>query len=539
MNRRYVVWALLLLLVTGLAGCGTPKVEVVPPPMPGEGSEQWWNDRIFYEIFVRSFQDSDGDGIGDLDGLIERLDYLNDGDPKTTDDLGITGLWLMPINESPSYHGYDVTDYYAIEQDYGDEATFKRLMQEAHARGIVVIVDLVINHTSNQHPWFRDESRRDWYVWSDENPTYKGPWGQSVWHKRGDASYYGIFWEGMPDLNYRTPAVSQEIYEVTRFWLEEMGVDGFRMDAIRHLIEDGQQQENTPETHQWLQDWHGYYKGIDPHAMTVGEVWTRTEDVVPYVGDEMDICFEFDLASAILDGARGGSNNVVSSVALKVDKLYPDGQYATFLTNHDHERAMTQLREDVAKTKSAAAIYMTLPGVPFIYYGEEIGMTGPKPDERIRTPMQWSDKENAGFSTSLPWQGPNLDYSRKNVAVQLEDEDSLLVYYRRLIRLRSAFAALRTGEYIPVLGGERHVFAYLRHGENEDVLVVHNLGEEAVTEYKLNLRGSTLAAGRYKAYDLLGESQAEALEIADQGAFVDYVPVPTLEAGQTLVLLLH
>ena len=323
--RRF---ALLIGLAVVLAGpaCGPrpPRIAVTPPPMP-EGSEgTWWNERVFYQVFVRSFQDSDGDGIGDLEGLIERLDYLNDGDPRTDDDLGVTGLWLMPVTESPSYHGYDVVDYYAVEQDYGDVATFRRFMDEARARGMVVIVDLVINHTSNQHPWFQeavdgpDAPRRDWYVWSDERLTYRGPRGQQVWYKRGDAYYYAVFWEGMPDLNFRNPAVTGAIYEMTRFWLEEMGVDGFRMDAIRHLIEDGPQQENTPETHAWLQDWHVHYKSIQPYAMTVGEVWTRSEEVVPYVGDRMDICFEFDLASAILDGARGGTTGVVDSVAQKV-----------------------------------------------------------------------------------------------------------------------------------------------------------------------------------------------------------------------------
>ena len=513
--------------------------------MPDASSGTWWNDRVFYEVFVRSFQDSDGDGVGDLSGLIERLDYLNDGDPETDDDLGVTGLWLMPITESPSYHGYDVVDYTRVEQDYGDAATFQRLMEEAHARGMVVVVDLVINHTSNQHPWFQqgvggpDAARRDWYVWSDEQLTYRGPWGQQVWYKRGDAYYYAIFWEGMPDLNYRNPAVTDAVYEVTRFWLEEMGVDGFRMDAIRHLIEDGQRQENTPETHAWLQDWHDHYRAIKPYAVTVGEVWTRGEDVVPYVGDEMDICFEFDLASAILDGARGSTTGVVDSVAQKVEMLYPSGQYATFLTNHDHERVMTQLRGDEAQAKTAATIYLTLPGVPFVYYGEEIGMSGAKPDERIRTPMQWSDADHAGFSSTVPWQGINPDYAARNVAAQLDDADSLLRRYIRLIRLRSAYEALRTGSLIAVQTGNIHVYAYLRHGEAGDVLVVHNLGEETAAAYALTLRGSALTPGRYRARDLLSGVRAASLTVGQQGPIEAYVPLPELAPGQSLILLLR
>jgi alpha-amylase len=544
---RQITIATLVALALAASACqsGPPRVAVTPPPMPDASSGRWWNDRVFYEVFVRSFQDSDGDGDGDLAGLIERLDYLNDGDPETDDDLGVTGLWLMPIAESPSYHGYDVVDYARVEQDYGDAPTFQRLMEEAHARGMVVIVDLVINHTSNQHAWFQqavggpDAPRRDWYVWSEEQLTYRGPWGQQVWHKRGDAYYYAVFWEGMPDLNYRNPAVTDAVYEVTRFWLEEMGVDGFRMDAIRHLIEDGQQQENTPETHAWLQDWHDHYKGIKPYALTVGEVWTRGEDVAPYVGDEMDICFEFDLASAILDAARGGTTGVVDTVAQKVEMLYPSGQYATFLTNHDHERVMTQLRGDEAQARTAATIYLTLPGVPFLYYGEEIGMSGAKPDERIRTPMQWSGAPHAGFSSTVPWQGINPDYATRNVATQLDDADSLLRRYIRLIRLRSAYEALRTGSLIPVLTGNVHVYAYVRHGEAEGVLVVHNLDEEPVTEYALAVRSSALDAGQYRVPDLLSGIPAASLVVGEQGTIEGYVPLPELAPGQSLILLLR
>ncbi|MBN1965655.1 MAG: alpha-amylase, partial [Anaerolineae bacterium] len=183
-------------------GFGAPEVAEALP---------WWNDRVFYEVFVRSFYDSDGDGIGDLRGLIERLDYLNDGDPATTDDLGITGIWLMPIAQSPSYHGYDVTDYYTIEEDYGTNADFLELMGAAHARGIVVIVDLVMNHTSSEHPWFvasaaGDPAYTDWYLWRDDNPGYVSPWGSPTWHLADNGRYYfGLFWSGMPDLNYMNP----------------------------------------------------------------------------------------------------------------------------------------------------------------------------------------------------------------------------------------------------------------------------------------------------------------------------------------------
>ncbi len=548
MRKLAILWVLLLVL----SACKPkpPQVAVEPPSMPADAGGTWWNDRVFYEVFVRSFQDAEtgplaGDGKGDLQGLIERLDYLNDGDPQTTDDLGITGLWLMPIAESPSYHGYDVVDYYAVEKDYGDQETFKQLIAEAHRRGIVVIVDLVINHTSSNHPWFVDAARdpqsayRPWYIWSDEKLTYKGPWGQPVWYERGNAWYYAIFWDGMPDLNYRTQAVTDEIYQVTRFWLEEMGVDGFRMDAIRHLVEDGQVQENTPETHQWLADYHRFYKSINPHALTVGEVWTRTEDVVPYVGDKLDICFEFDLATAILQGARTNSTMILPSAVSKVDKLYPPQQYATFLTNHDQERAMSQLGGDVDKAKLAAAIYLTLPGVPFIYYGEEIGMTGVKPDENLRTPMQWNGNAYAGFSTGFPWYPVNADYTAKNVAAQLAAPDSLLSHYKELIRLRSAFGALRTGRLGEVMSGARTVYTYGRHGEDEDILVVHNLGAEAVSEYALQMRAGPITPGTYKVYDLLGEAWAADLIVGENGAFEGYVPFAELKPMTSTILLLQ
>ncbi|MBN1582272.1 MAG: alpha-amylase [Anaerolineae bacterium] len=544
--KRHQVVLVFILLALALTACKSkvPEVVVIPPPMPEEAGPSWWNDRIFYEVFVRSFQDSDGDGTGDLQGLIDRLDYLNDGDPEGGDDLGVTGLWLMPVAESPSYHGYDVVDYKTVEQDYGNNETFKLLMEEAHKRGIVVIVDLVINHTSNQHAWFQDAARgpdaqhRDWYVWSNEPQSYLGPWGQSVWYKRGGAYYYAIFWQGMPDLNYRTQAVTDEMYSATRFWLEEMGVDGFRMDAIRHLIEDGQQQENTTETHQWLQAYHRFYKSLSPQAITVGEVWTRSEDVVPYVGNEMDICFEFDLASAILDGVRGGGAFTLASVVQKTAKLYPPNQYATFLTNHDQNRAMSQLGNDPAKAKAAASIYLTLPGVPFLYYGEEIGLTGEKPDENLRTPMHWAGDAGAGFTTGTAWQRINTDYQDKNVANQLGDADSLLNHYRALIRLRSAFAALRSGEIANVSSEARSVIAYLRHSETEAILVVHNLGNVAVDEYALSIRASPIAPGTYAAYELLAEREGADLAVGETGAFADYEPLPALEPLQSVVIFL-
>ena len=215
------------------------------------GAPDWKRGAVCYEIFVRSFYDSDGDGVGDLNGLIQKLDYINDGDPDSQRDLGARCIWLMPVAQSPSYHGYDVTNYYRVERDYGTNEDFKRLVVEAHQRGIRVLVDLVLNHASSEHPFFKDallnadSPYRDWFVWSATHPGVRNPWGGDNWHRSPvrDEYYYGIFWEGMPDLNYENPEVTEAMQEAARYWLEDMGVDGFRLDAIKHIVENGQMQE--------------------------------------------------------------------------------------------------------------------------------------------------------------------------------------------------------------------------------------------------------------------------------------------------------
>ena len=234
----------------------------------------WWNDAVFYEIFVRSFYDSNADGVGDLQGIIQKLDYLNDGNPNTDTDLGVTALWLMPIFPSPSYHGYDVTDYRNIDEEYGTMNDFKALITAAHARGIKIVIDFVGNHTSDQHPWFTasasNESKRDWYLWNSNKPSYNGPWGQEVWHERNSSYYYGVFWGGMPDLNYTNQEVTNEIKNTLRFWKEEVGVDGFRIDAVKHWIENGNQQENTAATLAWWRDLYIFKNSLDISTISEG-----------------------------------------------------------------------------------------------------------------------------------------------------------------------------------------------------------------------------------------------------------------------------
>ncbi len=413
---------------------------------------KWWNESVFYEIFVRSFYDSDGDGIGDFNGLTEKLDYLNDGDPNTDSDLGITGIWLMPIHDSPSYHGYDVTDYRSINPDYGTMEDFENFLAEAHSRGIRVIIDLVMNHSSTQHPWFEQSAAnnpqyRDFYRWSDTNPGYNGPWGQTVWHSRNGEYYYGLFWGGMPDLNYDSPALKDSMFAVAEFWLSDIGVDGFRQDAVLYIDEDGSQLKNTDGTLQFWQDFNTHVKSINPDAFNVGEAWEPTNIVLDYISnDRLDYAFEFDLANAMLNSVNSGNSASIISQMQKVYDEYPFLQYGTFLTNHDQNRIMNVLGQNVNKAKTAASLLLTLPGIPYLYYGEEVGMLGQKPDEDIRLPMQWSDGSNAGFTSGSPWRSPNSNFGDFNVEVMSEDPGSLFNHYKSLIHLRNDHEAFQLGE---------------------------------------------------------------------------------------------
>ncbi len=507
----------------------------------------WWSDRVFYEVFVRSFYDSDGDGIGDLRGLIEKLDYLNDGDPTTTDDLGVTGIWLMPIMQSPSYHGYDVVDYYTIEEDYGTNADFIELMNEAHARGIAVIVDLVLNHTSSQHPWFKawrtgDEAYAGWYVSQPYEPTFRAPWGADVWHPAGDGRYYyALFWSEMPDLNYRTPNVTAQMEDVSRFWLEEMGADGFRLDAIKYLFEDGRELEHTEETFAWLEGYHDFVHEVEPDTLMVGEVWDSTPRITPYIGNKVDIAFDFDFATAILTAARGGNANSVGFTLSRLVRSYPPGQFATFLTNHDQNRVMNELNEDENAAKVAASLMLTSPGVPFVYYGEEIGMVGRKPDERIRTPMQWDDTQGGGFTTGSAWEPFSENMNTNTVAGMESDPDSLLNHYRALIHLRNDHAALRTGETVILKGGNLTVYAALRYTDDETLLIVVNLGKEAVTDYALTTSMGPLT-GEINADMIFGDvgaGEAVAPVINDMGGFEGYKPFESLPPQSSFVIALR
>jgi alpha-amylase len=537
-----------LFLLGACSGAGDPQIPDVPPTNGEEpqapGTTYWWNDQVFYEVFVRSFYDHDGDGIGDLQGLIERLDYLNDGDPDTDSDLGVTALWLMPIVASPSYHGYDAVDYRTVADDYGDNADFQQLMQAAHARGMRVIVDFVMNHCSTQHPWFvasaaGDPAYADWFLWRQDNPGWTQPWGGGpVWHynaARG-AYYYGVFWGGMPDLNYTHPDVVQEMLSIADFWVQDLAVDGFRLDAVKYMIEAGSQLENTAATFALWSDVRSHLDASAPTAFLVGEAWDDTEIAVQYVEAGLHTCFEFDLAGAIIAAVNQGDANPLIARLRQVMAAYPYHQYATFLTNHDQQRILSQLGGNLGRNRVAAALLLTLPGVPFLYYGEEVGMTSSWTHEDVRRPLHWTSGAAAGFTTGTPWQAPGSNFATNNVAVMQGDPDSLWHHYRRFVKARLASAALRRGTYHRLDTGQGQLLAFLRHHQDEAVVAVHNLQGASLGGWTLSVPRSQLAPGAYTAVDLLTGAGLAALEVGEAGRIDNWQPAASLAGHGSLLV---
>jgi len=501
----------------------SPAVPSTPTPTSSPG---WWRDRVFYEAFVRSFSDSDGNGIGDLRGLTAKLDYLNDGDPATSSDLGVTGVWLMPVMPSPSYHGYDVTDYRGVTPDYGSLDDLRALVTAAHQRGIAVILDMPFNHTSSQHPWFidaqkPDSTHDDWYVWADS------PQGAN-WFANGDRYYYANFGSDLPDLNLRNPKVTAEVTDTASFWLRDVGVDGFRLDAAKHLIEDGAVTQNTPETHTWLHDFRTAIEKTDPGALALGEVWDTPAISASYVPDALDLSFDFGLAGVYVATAGSGSGNALGRSLTKVTGVYAQGAFGSFLTNHDMDRVANQLGGDAAKLHLAAGLLLAGPGVPFVYYGEEIGMSGAKPDEHIRTPMRWDASGAAsGFSSGTPWEPLSTDPASINVASEAADPCSLLSWYRDLIHLRAAHPALSSSTYTTVTSSPDGLVAELRSTPSETVLVVANTGGAAVSNAVLSLAQGPLKSGT-PARLLLGAGSPASPTVNAMGGFSSYEAFATL-----------
>lgn len=511
-----------------------PTSTIAPLPVASPISEvaqlPWWRNAIFYEIFVRSFYDTDGNGIGDFNGITQKLDYLQ--------ELGINAIWLMPIHPSPSYHGYDVMNYYAVNPQYGTMQDFKNLLKEAHKHGIHIIIDLVLNHTSSEHPFFADANSnpdskyRDWYIWSDTAAN-------NNWHPGNSGYYFGLFCDCMPDLNYRNPDVTAQMENVVRFWLKDVGVDGFRIDAAKHLIEEGNKVENTKSTHDWFKGFYTFYKSVDSNAYTVGEVYGAGASLVKtYTGDQLDQIFDFEMASGFMNSVGGGSNTGIDSAIKFALHDKPDFNFATFLTNHDQDRTMSVFHGDLGKAKVAATLLLTSPGTPFIYYGEEIGMQGKKPDEDIRLPMQWSAEANAGFTTSTPWRAPDNNYSQVNVVMEDKDNDSLLNHYRLLTKLRQEHPALNSKDINLLETTNSGVYAVLRSSGNEKILVLVNLTNATILDYQLGLDEHILANSTITPKTLLGPTNAASLTISD-GKFSGYKPVNELLPYQSYIFQLN
>ncbi len=535
-------------LIPTASGVPSPEsVRTEEPVIAAEAAENgrgWWNDVVFYEIFVRSFMDSNGDGIGDFQGIISKLDYLNDGDPNTTTDLGIGGIWLMPIMPSPSYHGYDITDYKAVNPQYGTMEDFQQLLEECHKRGIRVIIDFVINHTSDKHPWFQaalqdKDGYKDWYVWREEKPSTMGPWGQPAWHKvRDDLYYYGIFWSGMPDLNFKTQAVSDALYDISDFWLD-VGVDGFRVDAARYLDEEGAVLQDAPGTLLWFQNWRRHIKARNAEVFSVGEVWTDLKTQSAYNQPRgLDSLFIFDTAENILGSVFAPDPSRIIKSYQDTLAAFPDSSFSTFLTNHDQQRVASFYGNNVNKEKQAAFIYLTGPGVPFVYYGEEIGMTGNKPDEFLRTPMQWTKEENAGFtSAEQPWQAINEGYEDNNVHDMKDDPESLLNWYRQIIQVRNQHPALRTGSYQAFISSCRTLYSTLRVEGEEIILTALAVGTRTAENCTLTLEGSNLK-GSYQVETLFGKSELTSITFGEDGSLKDFLLADQLNGGEALILKL-
>jgi alpha-amylase len=525
------------------ATLGAALLTAAVPLVAQQAAPGWTRGAVCYEVFVRSFFDSNGDGIGDLNGLTARLDYINDGNPASTGDLGASCVWLMPVAESPSYHGYDVSDYYRVEPDYGTNEDFKRFVVAAHERGINVLVDMVLNHTSSRNPWFqaaREDTAspyRAWYRFARQ-PLGKGPWGGDAWRRSPvrDEYYYAVFSPEMPDLNYDAPAVREEAMKIATFWLNEMGVDGFRLDAVPYLVEQGTCQMGCPGTHAFLHEYAAHVDSVKPGAYTVGEVWGDITTQLPYYPDQLTSYFTFEIADSLLAAVRRGSVGGLLSGYLRLRDTLPAYRWSPFLSNHDGTRSMTILGGDPGKAKLAATLLLTLPGLPFVYYGEEIGMVGDKPDPRLRTPMQWAPGRGVGFTTATPWEAPQPDSLTANVAVEDTARGSLLNLYRRLIHLRKANRALATGRLVPLTAGDPHVVAYLRRAGDAAVLVVANLGEAAATDVAVASEAGALPPGTYAPRNLLGGDDGAALRVGADGRIAGYVPAARIAPRQSLVL---
>ncbi len=505
----------------------------------------WYKNAVFYEVYVRAFHDSNGDGHGDLPGLIQKLDYIQ--------NLGVTCLWLLPVYPSPlKDDGYDIADYYSILPEYGTLDDFHRLVDEVHRRGMRIITDLVLNHTSDQHPWFqaaradRNSPYRNYYVWSDSDQQYpdariifidteSSNWtwdpvaGQYFWHR---------FYSSQPDLNYDNPAVRLEMINVMRFWLD-IGVDGFRADAVPYLFErEGTNCENLPETHAYLREIRAYLERHYPGKILLAEANQWPEDVRPYFGDgdEFHMGFHFPVMPRIYMALRRGDSRSLEWILKRTPEIPENCQWCIFLRNHDEltlemvteeerqwmwqeyapdprmrlnlgirRRLAPLLDNDRCRIELANSLLFSLPGSPIIYYGDEIGMGDNIwlfDRNGVRTPMQWTPEAEAGFSRAPAGdfyapliEGDPYGAQRVNVADQQAQAGSLYDFVRRMISIRNANPVFGWGDFTWLDTGTHAVAAYLRSGKGERVLVLNNLSDQAV-HARVHLPGIETASTR-------------------------------------------
>ncbi|MCL2628910.1 MAG: alpha-amylase family glycosyl hydrolase [Oscillospiraceae bacterium] len=465
-NKKVTIILLTLLFVAFLlSGCAS-GIQL---------SEHTAANRNFYQIFVGSFYDSDGDGLGDLRGITHKLDYLNN--PSGKDTLGVRGIWLSPINPSPTYHKYDVTDYYSIDPAFGTMEDFEELIAEANKRGIDIIIDLVLNHTSSQHPWFLaalDEIR------NDKEPFYRDFYnftetrsGSGYYPTVGGLFYEAHFWSEMPDLNMDNENLRAEIADIAKFWLDK-GVAGFRLDAVMHIYRSEAQ---NLEFWSWFVD---VCKEVKDDVFLVGEVWSNEMTIMPYFETGLSL-FNFPFANhdgtinkAVSSGNGERLAQEIERYAAEIYRRSPSGINCVFLSNHDTGRSAGFLIEP-EKKKLAAAIYLMIPGNPFIYYGEEIGMTGAGIDENKRTAMFWSNTDKTGI-TRNPHNTTNNRTPEFGVSEQFDDPDSLLSYYRQILALKSKHPDIFDGR-VTWLNVENSGICAIQTG---DVVVMHNLTDESI-----------------------------------------------------------
>ena len=458
------------------------------------------NYRNYYEIFVRSFYDSDGNGLGDLAGVTQKLDYI-------TDDLGADALWLMPIMPSPTYHKYDVTNYLEIDPQYGTLADFDKLLAEAQKRDVRVIIDLVLNHTSNLHPWFdtavqalwKDEESPyiDYYKFTLENP------GEG-YNKITDKYYYECrFVSGMPDLNLDSAAVRDEITEIARFWLDK-GVDGFRLDACTSYYTG-----NTSKNVEFLTWFNQTVKAISPDAYLIGEVWSDAGTIAEYYKSGIDSFFNFPYSQATgrlvpaLNRQDGiGFAKGIGDWQATIRQIYPAAIDALFLSNHDNARSAGFLMRNLQRQKLAAAMYLLAPGNPFIYYGEELGMTGSGVDENKRLPMLWSTSDRTG----IPQAPPNATQAVEGIAgvdEQREDESSLLNHYKKILAIKASNPEIARGVATAIDVGLSGVAVLSITWQDKTVIILHNLTAEPQA-----VDTAILGSGKLKIVDFLVSKDA-------------------------------